>query len=306
MKYPSLPRFFPKTFDHSAMKYFKECHRKFMYRIILGRVPPKSKYQVIFDFGKAYHSFREILELEHMAGKPEQECYMTALTKTLDMPLTKGEGKYEYYTKQRLAQTCKVAFEHWQKEKKQGAIEVISVEQPFNVELAPGHYISGRADQIIKLNGQVWGRDFKTTSKMLQFFTATLDPNDQAVRYMFMESKLVFGAEAVDNGKMIKGIIFEVMQNTKTTEPKISPVLITKNKQQLQIWRDEQLFLDELLTLCNERDIWAMHESNCSFCDYAKVCKAPSETSQENILRNEFNLSPWNHELVEQVTLSES
>jgi hypothetical protein len=82
--------------------------------------------------------------------------------------------------------------------------------------------------------------------------------------------------------------------------------MITKNKYQLETWEREQLFLHELLDLCIQKDEWAMHESACTFCDYSKVCKAPSESSQENILRNEFQLSPWDHEKVEQTVLNEN
>jgi hypothetical protein len=306
MKYPSLPRFEPKSYDHSAFKLFKECHRKYLYRIILGRQAPKSKYQVIFDFGKAYHSFREHLELNFQSGKSHEESLALALKVALDSPLVAGEGKYEFYNKQRLAQTCLVAFEHWKVEKQRGAIEVIAIEQPFNIELGNGKFISGRADQIIRWNGYIWGRDFKTTSKIEQYFTATLDPNDQATRYIYAESKLHIGSEAVKNGKFIKGIVFEVIQNTKTTTPKIYNSMITKNKYQLETWEREQLFLHELLDLCIQKDEWAMHESACTFCDYSKVCKAPSESSQENILRNEFQLSPWDHEKVEQTVLNEN
>jgi hypothetical protein len=272
----------------------------------LGRQAPKSKYQVIFDFGKAYHSFREHLELNFQSGKSHEESLALALKVALDSPLVAGEGKYEFYNKQRLAQTCLVAFEHWKVEKQRGAIEVIAIEQPFNIELGNGKFISGRADQIIRWNGYIWGRDFKTTSKIEQYFTATLDPNDQATRYIYAESKLHIGSEAVKNGKFIKGIVFEVIQNTKTTTPKIYNSMITKNKYQLETWEREQLFLHELLDLCIQKDEWAMHESACTFCDYSKVCKAPSESSQENILRNEFQLSPWDHEKVEQTVLNEN
>jgi hypothetical protein len=306
MRFPSLPRFEPKTYDHSAFKLFKDCHRKYFYRIILGRTPPRSKYQVIFDFGKAYHSFREVLEREYQTHKNAELACAVAMKVAMDSPLVHGEGKYEFYTKQLLAKTCLTAFEHWQNEKKKGAIEVIAIEQPFNIELGNGKFISGRADQIVRWNGYVWGRDFKTTSKIEQYFTATLDPNDQATRYIYAESKLTFGSEAIKNGKFIKGIIFEVIQNTKTTQPKIYNSIITKNRYQLETWEREQLFLHRLMDICIAEDEWAMHEGNCTFCDYAKVCKAPSEASMENILKNDFNLSPWNHELVEQVIINET
>lgn len=304
--FPSLPRFEPKSYDHSAVKLAKECFRKYFYRIILGRVAPVSKYQVVFDFGSAYHKFREVLELEYQRlGDVDMACAL-AMSETLKMKLHKGEGKYEFYTKQRLVDSCLVAFDKFKLEKAQGRIKVIAVEQPINVQLPNGKFISGRADQIVEWNGQLWGRDWKTTAKMLQYFADTLDPNDQATRYVYMESKLHYGSEAVDNGKHIRGIIFEVLQNTKTTKPKIENVLITKNHFQLKAWEQEELFYHNLIDNCTSADMWPMSESACSFCDYKKVCKAPSEASMENILKNEYLLSPWDHEKVQQEVIKDA
>lgn len=303
--YPSLPRFIPKTNDHSSMKLAKECFRKYFYRIILGRTPPKSKYQVIFDFGSAYHKFREVLELSYMEGKSRTECLGLAVQSISEMPLTPGEGKYEFYTRQRLLETCMMSYNEWCREKDNKRIEVIAVEQPFNIQMPNGTYISGRADQIIKWNGKIWGRDFKTTSKMQMYFDATLDPNDQAIRYIYMESKLTFGADAINNGRFIEGIIFEVVQNMKTVPPKMYKTIISKNRYQLLQWEKEQMLFDRILQLCHEEDTWPMCESACSFCDYSRVCKTPSEAGQENILKNNFILSPWDNQKVTQEVLKE-
>ena len=306
MKYPGLPRYQPKTYDSSTIKLAKECFRKYFYRIVLGRVPFKSKYQTIFDFGSAYHKFREIIEKEFLKGSPPEVCFGMGLKAISSIKLVPGEGKYEFLTRQRLIETCQVAFEWWKGEKEKGIIKVLAVEQPFNIQLPNGKFIGGRADQIIEWRGKVWGRDFKTTSKMSNYFNMTLDPNDQATRYVYMESKLHYGNEAITNGKHIDGIIFEVIQNTKTTSPKIYNALVTKNQFQLESWERDELFIHRILEMCEAEDTYPMCEITCSFCDYAKVCKAPSESSQENILRNEYSLSPWDHERVEQTTIQES
>lgn len=311
MRYPTLPRFNPTTNDHSSMKLAKECFRKYFYRIILGRTAPVSKYQVIFDFGSAYHKFREVLQVTWKNGDPSNEtlrrnlAFGTAIQAISQMPLATPEGKYEFYNRQRLIETCKVAFDAFCLEKDNGRIEVIATEQPFNIQMPNGTFISGRADEIVKWNGKIWGRDFKTTSKQQLYFDATLDPNDQAVRYIYAESKLTFGAEAINSGRMIEGIIFDVMQNTKTTAPKMYRTLIMKNRWQMLEWEKEQMFFDTLIQRCHEEDIWPMQETSCSFCDYAKVCKAPSEAGQENMLKNNYNLSPWDNTRVEQVTITE-
>lgn len=311
--FANLPRFEPETDDSTSMKAANDCLRKYFYRFILGRVPPKSKYQTVFDFGSAIHKFREVLEVEYTFNKlSKAEAFEKALLAVKDMPLTPGVGKYEFYNRQRLLESCTKSFNWWDNEKTKGQIEVLAVEQPFSILMPNGRYISGRADQIIKWNGKIWGRDFKTTSKELKYFEATLDPNDQPIRYIFAESKLHFGEDAIENGKQIQGIIFEVLQNTADTKTKkgkhgeIANITITKNNYQLKKWLQEQEFMGKVLKMAKEEDIWPMQSHNCSFCDYHSVCKKPSEASMEYELKANFKLSPWDPTKVEQVTFNET
>lgn len=287
---PNLPRYEPLFQDHSATIVYKNCARRYFYRIVLGRVPRAEPYQVIFDFGSAYHKFREILELESYGKAME---YIMSVTLTKPAP----GSKFEYLNEMRLLKTCQAAYEHWQNEKKQKRIEVVAVEQPFNVELAPGLFISGRADQIVKWNGKLWGRDWKTTSKDQNAFSRGIDPNDQAVRYIVGESLL--------HGQQIQGIIFEAVYNTKTIGPKIFSVLSSRVKYQLDQWTKEQIFLNDNLKRSRELDIWPMEEHNCSWCPYADVCRKTSEQAMEGTLKQNYLLKPWDHNSVEQKEISE-
>jgi hypothetical protein len=282
---PTLPRYEPFFQDHSATIVFKNCARKYFYRIVLGRTSKTSPYQVVFDFGSAYHKFREILELEG---------YGKAMEFVMSVTLAKPNpgSKFEYLNELRLLKTCQAAYEHWQKEKQSKRIEVVAVEQPFNVQLTDDLFISGRADQIVKWNGKLWGRDFKTTSKDQVAFSRGLDPNDQATRYIVGESLL--------HGQQVQGILFEAVYNTKTVGPKIFTIPASRVKYQLDTWEREQIFLFEWLKMSRENDIWPMQEHNCSFCDFHKVCTKGSEQAMEATLKMEYNLSPWDHNAVEQ------
>ena len=53
------------------------------------------------------------------------------------------------------------------------------------------HLDPGRADQIVKWSGKVWGRDFKTSSKDGAFYQRQLDPNEQFTGYTYAEGKFV-------------------------------------------------------------------------------------------------------------------
>lgn len=287
---PNLPRHEPFFQDHTSTIVLKNCPRKYFYRMVLGRTPFKEKYQVVFDFGSAYHKFRELLELEG---------YGAAMKYIMDVELTIPEPgfKFEYLNKLRLMKSCQSSYDYWLNEKKQKNIEVIAVEQPFNVSLDNGLFISGRADQIVKWNGGIWGRDFKTTSKDQVVFSKGLDPNDQSIRYNVGESLL--------HGQPIRGIIFEAMYNTKTVGPKIFSVLSTRVKYQLDQWIKEQKLVNRILQIYRETDTWPMHEHNCAWCAYAGVCRLTSEEAMVATLKSGFALKPWDHNNVEQLVMDE-
>lgn len=282
---PSLERCEPLIMDSTASKALKKCARYYFLRIVLGRVPLKHKNQIVFDFGTYYHKFRELLELHD---------YNTALAEMIKYdPDIDNAGKFSYLTRLRLIESCKAAYEHVQAERNLGRIKVIAVEQPFNIEMPDGSFIGGRADQIVSWNGRLYGRDFKTTSKQQMFFERELDPNDQAMRYIYGESKL--------HGQPVQGIIFEAILNTATTGPKIFSVISSRNKMQIDKWVEEQLMLNKVLDMYRESDIWPMCETyQCSFCDMAKVCRQPNEASMVQILKSDYKYEPWNHQKVNQ------
>jgi len=196
-------------------------------------------------------------------------------------------SKWEFMTKERLALSCKVAWQHWVAEKKNGKITVVSIEQPFNVQLADGSATSGRFDQIIRWNGKLWGRDFKTTSKEGAYYTRGLDPNDQFTRYTFSEAKLC--------GEPVQGQIIEVLYNSKRAGPTITAYPTTRTDYQLEQWEREQIHFNKMIDLCRNEDIWPMQEHSCGFCDYHSVCKMPSEASMMAKLQNEFVVRPWDN-----------
>lgn len=284
---PKFNRYEPFFQDSTAMKLLMECRRKYALRIIFGRVPKFSPYQVVLDFGSHYHKFREILN---------KESYTAAMKHVLSvsLPIPPQGNKFEYLTDLRLIKSCKVASEYKQNEEKGGRIKVIAIEQPFNVSIGDGIFISGRADEIVEWNGHLWGRDFKSTSKDQATFSKGLDPNDQTIRYIVGESLL--------HGVNIKGIIFEGMYNTKTVGPKIYTVLSSRVKYQTDAWIAEQKINNRILNILREEDIWPMDvfKQNCAWCEYANVCRKTSEEAMAATLASDFDLKPWDSNNVDQ------
>jgi hypothetical protein len=191
-------------------------------------------------------------------------------------------------------QSCDVAFRHWEHEKDQGKIEVLAVEQPFNVELVKnsGEFTSGRFDQIIRFNGRVWGRDFKTTSKDLRFYDRTLTPNDQFTRYTYAESLL--------KGERVRGQFIEVLYNAKETKsksggPTLQTYLAERTDFELDDWLNDEMFTRKTIQASREADRWPKNEKGCTFCHFHSVCKIGSENGQLSKLRAEYVQREWDN-----------
>lgn len=310
--FPQFKRFEAVTKDHTAVIMFKYCPRKYFYRIVLGRAPKESA--PYFAWGSAYHKFREVIEISYerclKEEKDKKSAMEIAFTEAANagMAYWKKNGqdqpagsKWEFMTKERLLKSFMVAFQWWQKEKNTGAIVVLATEQPFNVAIGPKHngaegeyeYTGGRFDQIVRWNGKLWGRDFKTTSKEGAYYERGLEPNDQFIRYTFGESML--------QGERVHGQIIEVLMNSKKSGPTIKPYPISFTEQQVSRWQIEQLeYWLPAIDRARELDMYPMSEHSCKFCEYHSVCKSPSESSMAMKLQTNYVLSPWDHTRVGQ------
>lgn len=315
--YPSPPearkfmarfqRFEPVILDHTAMIAAKDCLRKYFYQIVLGRTPKEEA--IYFAWGSAYHCFRDVLQREYGFGDSApakwDEARAANAFATAAQAGTKywrehgrdqePDSKYSFMTMERLLRSFRVAYEHWSRETQRGVIRVIAVEQPFNVQMPDGTSRAGRADQIVRWSGKLWGRDFKTSTKEGAWYERTLDPNEQFTGYTWAEAQL--------SGESIQGQLVEVLYNAKPTKndskgPTIVELTASRTTYQVETWVQEHQFYKRIIDMCREEDIWPMMEVGCSFCPYHSVCKQSSEASMMYQLETQFTLRPWDHSKV--------
>lgn len=302
-------RYEPYLQDHTATQYLRECDRKYFYRIVLGRDVVKQTYQTVLDWGSKYHKFREVLQ------KTNGDL-QAAMSQALAMPLTVPEigtpaYKFAYLNQERFMRSIALAYQHWETDQEQKKIQVISVEEPINVELPDGSFTSGRPDQMVMWNGALWVLDYKTTSKEKAYFQNERNPNDQTTRYIYMPSKL--------HSKPIGGIIYDVLFNINEPEnprastkkksygPEIYRHIETRTPKELQEWEDGAIHLNKQLNLNRELDQWPKRESKqCSFCNYKFVCRKSNELAQMAELESSFVVRPWDHSNVNQEVLADT
>lgn len=297
-------RYEPLVKDSTAFMALKTCARKYFYQIVLGRTANDTA--IYFAWGSAYHKFRQVLEQEYGIGpnapkKYDKEIALKALEKAVEAgraywkkhakPVQLGE-KFDFMTEARLLKSFLVAFKHWEKEKMQGAVVVIAVEQPFVVQLKDGSYRGGTADQIIRWAGKVWGRDFKTTTKDAAFYQRGLDPNDQFTGYTLAEQYLC--------GERVQGQFVEVLYNDKPTKkdergPEIFDFQTSRTPFQLDQFEKEVAVQNRALKIYREEDTWPMQEVNCPFCPYHSVCSKGTEAGMMAQLEAFYHVRPWDY-----------
>ena len=277
-------RYEPLIHDHTSMRLAKDCLRKYFYQIVIAKRPKED--QIHFAWGKAYHKFREILEKSNgdLQAAIEAGREVWHRDQGGDPPVG---AKFDFLTEMRLLKSFAFAYKFWQGEKAAGRIEVVAVEQPFNVALSDGSHTSGRFDQVVRWATKLWGRDFKTTSKEGAFYARTLEPNDQFTRYTFAEGKLT--------GEPVQGQIIETLYNSKREGPKITQYTTSRSRYQLEQWEKEQIFMNKVLDMAREQDTWPMQEHNCQFCVFHSVCKLPSEGAMMAQLDAEYITKPWDN-----------
>ncbi len=298
-------RYEPVILDHTATIAAKQCLRKYFYQIVLGRVPKEDA--IYFAWGSAYHTYREWLSRSYGVGddtpkvfdeKKAMEAHTIAVNKGLDYWKSRGrdqdtESKFSWMTAARLLMSFNKAFMHWMAERKNGKIIVIATEQPFNIQLPDGSWRSGTADEIVRWNGQVWGRDFKTTSKDTAFYQRNLSPNEQFTGYTYSEGKLA--------GTDCQGQIVELLYNSKTLKskgeqgPEIVSLIASRTKWQLEQWEQDTMFWKKVIDMSREADIYPMTEVSCSFCPYHQVCTSNNEAAMMNQLKSEYVVRPWDN-----------
>lgn len=301
--FPSITeRVEPKSRDSTAMRVAYTCWRKYFYQIVLGYMTREKS--VFLAWGSAYHLFREHLSINYGYGDNTPRMWDEAKAQQafakaayIGLEYWKKHGveqpagsKYEQFTTERFLRSLKTAYEHWKNERQQGLIKVLAVEQIFNVQLKDGSFTTGKADEIVLWRDSIWGRDFKTTSKDQAYFSKGLTPNDQFTRYTFAESKLA--------GKPIRGIIAQALYNGKPTKsdtkgPLIYEIPVERTAAELATWEDEQVVWNKMLQMCRETDTWPMTPTNCSFCEYHKVCQQVTEPAREHYLKANYTYRPW-------------
>lgn len=299
---PKYKRHEPVILDHTALITYKTCPRKYFYRMVLGFTDKETP--AYFVLGGSYHKYREQFELTWKSeeGLPFADRFDFSHLLAKDAAIKKWESKakgkplalntkWDWITIDRLKKSLEVTKDWLQIEKKAGNIIVIATEQPFIVQIEKDIFYGGRADQVVKWNNRLWGRDFKTSSKEGAYFKRTLKPSNQFLGYTIAEELL--------HGSTVDGQLVEVLYNTKSNPPKITPYPNSFNVYEKGIWRKELVSWTEKIANSRKNDSYEMAEVHCPFCPFHMVCTAGNENAMMATLESKYKIEPWDHQNID-------
>lgn len=231
-KFPiSLPVYEPEVFDNTIAQAHATCPRKGLYEYGLRRAPIGTNYA--FSWGTAYHKYREVLSklLMTYEGKDvPDEAHSLAMKTALEKWEQPELGhKRDWMTTLRLIKTLEAARARVAHERKTGLLRVVRTEDAFDLELPASHERwGGRIDEVIEQAGQLWIRDFKTSSMMGKTYDDTFDPNGQMTGYTWAGEQL--------SGQRIQGVLVEVIYNTSKQGPDFHQFLSARSPGQIEQW----------------------------------------------------------------------
>jgi hypothetical protein len=284
--------------DHSGIIVAKVCLRKYFYREVINLVPTENSV-IFLPWGTAYHIYRERLSELYGYGESEPKTYDEEKAKEAHKQAAREATKYwhehgedqkpgtkwDWFTTERFYASCAKAFEHWVNEKKLGKVKVLSIEQYFNIQIKDGRFVQGRTDEVVEVREELWGRDFKSTSKPQEWFKNQLSPNNQVRTYSFGTARL--------SNRPVRGMLIQALYNGKSTKkgpkgPDVYEEIIEVTDYEIEMWEEEQVQWNNILELCREKDVWPQNEMQCAWCEYNIVCRKGTEAAMVFKLENAF------------------
>lgn len=289
----------PPAFDNSILSTHQRCPRRAFYEYYLDRAVTAKNWPI--QFGSAYHKFREVLDevylqnvtrgdksLSDVADDAFSLAWTAALSVEGGFEDPPDEHRKSYLHAERLQETCEQAFARWKQEKRDGSVEVLHPEQAFELELPNGELYTGRMDQIIRWNGDLWVRDFKTTTRMGRTYADNFEPNNQFTGYVWAAQQL--------SGQNVDGAWVEVAYNTKRKGPEFHDFLTTRGPQAIREWLEETQYEIEEARRHEQDGIFPKRTTACNDyggCPFREACNMGSWRARENWLEQRTVYSHW-------------
>jgi PD-(D/E)XK nuclease superfamily len=274
--------------DATALAAFRECEKKYEYSILRGL---RSKDESVhLTFGKFYTEALESYYYRVTVG----DSHESALADVVLLTLVKSKEWYsDHPSKNRFCLVRTIIFyleefEHDPAETVILSTGVPAVEVPFSFRLNDRIVLTGRLDRIVRLNGEVFISDHKTTGTSPgPHYFAQWSPNPQMSLYSI--------AGQIILGSPIAGVILNVA-HVGAGFSRFHRGMIYRSKEQNEEWLEDLEYWLDAATRAVQRKHWKMNDTSChkySGCQFRGLCsRAPSV--REIFINTDFEVRPWN------------
>lgn len=285
------------AWDSTSLGLFKECPRKYYYRMVRQLAP--NSINLNLEFGGIYASSLECYHKSRFANQHDQavrDAVLLALKLSVnyDPP---GETKKTRYNLLRTiiwyldefgeADNCKTVI----------VGGVPAIEQTFMFELPtypedyPEHHytLCGHMDRLVEFMDQYYVQDQKTTGGALgSYYFNQYSPGNQMSLYS-VAGKIVFN-------KPVRGVIVDAAQ-IMVGFTEFGRGIVDRSEGVLEEWLDDAQYWIDRAHWCAVNDKWPLNDMSChkySGCEFrSNVCtKDPSV--RESFLKTHFSHHEWN------------
>jgi hypothetical protein len=177
-------------------------------------------------------------------------------------------------------------------------LEVVDVEEPFKIELAPGLYFTGKIDMKVKLNSALWYFEHKTTGQSIDKQMKSLQRDPQIIGYTYAGFEL---SEDHVEGIMIPMLSVSSTKSRVTGEygkvridHRRSPQIFTDGD--FASWKESFIWTAEQIENSIYHNFWPMQYDSCyhfGSCAYCSLCEQNAPLAEINT-DNFIAVRPWN------------
>lgn len=268
--------------DSTSLGTFKECPRKYLLTMIMGRAPRKES--VHLTFGILYHSGLEKYDHERASGKSHEESVASAVRYTLDKAWNRKLGRTwisddPNKNLETLIRTIVWYLDQFENDPLKTVILANgkpAVELSFKFQTdhftADGipFMLCGHLDKIAELDDTAYVVDHKTTKNTIgEDFFSKFSPDNQFSLYAF--------AAKVAYGQPVKGIIVNGAQiAVNFSRFQRSPIIRTEDF--LTEWYQDTGFFLKQAEACASASYWPGNDKACGNyggCPFRPICSKP-------------------------------
>lgn len=289
--------------DQTSLGLFKECPRKYYYRMIEGWTTRSSN--VHLTFGICFHQACEAYEHAKASGADHQAAVRAAVRvalsdtwdKVLQKPWNSENKDKNRYT---LIRSVVWYLDSVQRSRAKTliladgkpAVELTFRYQPQDPETGDpltaitGEPIefAGHLDSMVDLEGGKFISDRKTTSRRLgpEYFAA-YTPDNQFSMYTHA-GKWAFQTDVI-------GVICDAVQVT-SNYTRFEQQIIYRTPAHLWEWYADVKYYIGLMAVMAEQNRWPQNDKACFLCPYRPVCARPPN-AREKWLETDYVRSTW-------------